>query len=53
MLEKLVHQQMELKFLDIQVLKLLQPLKSFKVIKNFGTYYDPIYKIKLFNESIV
>ena len=28
-------------------------LKSFKVVKNFGTYYDPVYKIKLFNESIV
>lgn len=33
--------------------KTIAPLKSFKVIKNFGTYYDPIYKIKLFNESIV
>jgi murein DD-endopeptidase MepM/ murein hydrolase activator NlpD len=31
----------------------IAPLKSFKVIKNFGTYYDPVYKIKLFNESIV
>jgi murein DD-endopeptidase MepM/ murein hydrolase activator NlpD len=31
----------------------IAPLKSFKVVKNFGTYYDPIYKIKLFNESIV
>lgn len=30
-----------------------KPLKSFTVIKKFGTYYDPIYKIKLFNESIV
>jgi len=33
--------------------KTIAPLKSFKVIKNFGTYYDPVYKIKLFNESIV
>ena len=33
--------------------KTIAPLKSFKVVKNFGTYYDPIYKIKLFNESIV
>lgn len=33
--------------------KTIAPLKSFKVLKNFGTYYDPIYKIKLFNESIV
>ena len=31
----------------------ISPLKSFKIVKNFGTYYDPIYKIKLFNESIV
>ena len=30
--------------------KSIAPLKSFKVVKNFGTYYDPIYKIKLFNE---
>lgn len=33
--------------------KTIAPLKSFKVVKNFGTYYDPIYKIKLFNESII
>lgn len=33
--------------------KTIAPLKSFKVIKKFGTYYDPVYKIKLFNESIV
>lgn len=33
--------------------KAIAPLKSFKVLKNFGTYYDPVYKIKLFNESIV
>lgn len=33
--------------------KTIAPLKSFKVVKQFGTYYDPIYKIKLFNESIV
>ena len=32
--------------------KSITPLKSFKVVKNFGTYYDPVYKIKLFNESI-
>lgn len=31
----------------------IAPLKSFNVVKKFGTYYDPIYKIKLFNESIV
>jgi len=33
--------------------KTIAPLKSFNVVKKFGTYYDPIYKIKLFNESIV
>ena len=33
--------------------KTIAPLKSFDVVKKFGTYYDPIYKIKLFNESIV
>lgn len=33
--------------------KTIAPLKSFKVVKNFGTYVDPVYKIKLFNESIV
>ena len=32
--------------------KSITPLKSFKVVKNFGTYFDPVYKIKLFNESI-
>ena len=32
--------------------KTIAPLKSFKVVKNFGTYFDPVYKIKLFNESI-
>ena len=33
--------------------KSIAPLKSFKIVKNFGTYFDPVYKIKLFNESIV
>lgn len=33
--------------------KTIAPLKSFRVIKKFGTYYDPVYKIKLFNESVV
>ena len=33
--------------------KTIAPLKNFEVVKNFGTYYDPVYKIKLFNESIV
>lgn len=33
--------------------KTIAPLKSFSIEKPFGTYYDPVYKIKLFNESIV
>jgi len=33
--------------------KTIAPLKSFKVVKKFGSYYDPVYKIKLFNESVV
>ncbi len=32
--------------------KSISPLKSFKIVKNFGTYFDPVYKIKLFNESV-
>jgi murein DD-endopeptidase MepM/ murein hydrolase activator NlpD len=41
------------KIVKYKGLPTIAPLKSFKVVKNFGTYYDPIYKIKLFNESIV
>ncbi len=33
--------------------KTIAPLESFVVVKNFGKYFDPIYKIELFNESIV
>ncbi len=33
--------------------KTIAPLDSFNVIKKFGTYFDPVYKIELFNESIV
>lgn len=33
--------------------KTIAPLDSFKVVKKFGKYYDPVYKIKLFNESMV
>lgn len=32
--------------------KTIAPLKSYKIIKKFGKFYDPVYKIKLFNESI-
>ncbi len=32
--------------------KTISPIYGAKVIKKFGTYIDPIYKIKIFNESI-
>ena len=32
--------------------KTISPLPGAKLIKKFGTYIDPIYKIKIFNESI-
>ncbi|QKF81665.1 murein hydrolase activator EnvC family protein [Halarcobacter ebronensis] len=33
--------------------KTIAPLDSFTVVKKFGKYFDPVYKIELFNESIV
>ena len=32
--------------------KTISPLQNARIIKRFGTYIDPIYKIKIFNESI-
>jgi murein DD-endopeptidase MepM/ murein hydrolase activator NlpD len=32
--------------------KTIAPLASYIIVKKFGKYYDPIYKIELFNESI-
>ncbi len=32
--------------------KTISPIAGARVIKKFGTYVDPIYKIKIFNESI-
>ena len=32
--------------------KTISPIRGAKVVKKFGTYIDPIYKIKIFNESI-
>ena len=32
--------------------KTISPISGAKLIKKFGTYVDPIYKIKIFNESI-
>ena len=33
--------------------KTISPLKSYTIIQNFGNYTDPIYKIKIFNESVI
>ena len=32
--------------------KTISPLSNARVTKKFGTYIDPIYKIKIFNESV-
>lgn len=32
--------------------KTIAPLKSYEVIKKFGKYYDEVYKMELFNESV-
>ncbi|MBD3840852.1 MAG: peptidoglycan DD-metalloendopeptidase family protein [Campylobacterales bacterium] len=32
--------------------KTIAPLKSYDITKKFGTYYDEVYKMELFNESI-
>ena len=32
--------------------KTIPPLKEYEIIRKFGTYHDPIYKIKLFSESV-
>ena len=32
--------------------KTISPIAGARVIKKFGTYVDPIYKIKIFNESV-
>ena len=31
----------------------ISPLRHAKVVKRFGTYVDPIYKIKIFNDNVV
>jgi murein DD-endopeptidase MepM/ murein hydrolase activator NlpD len=33
--------------------KTIAPLKSYTVTQKFGNYTDPIYKIKIFNESVI
>ena len=32
--------------------KTISPIRGAKLVKKFGTYVDPIYKIKIFNESV-
>jgi len=33
-------------------IKTIAPLKSYTVVKKFGKYYDKVYKMELFNESV-
>jgi len=33
--------------------KTIPPLRHFTITKKFGKYFDPVYKIKLFNDSII
>ncbi len=33
--------------------KTIAPLKNFIIKRKFGNYYDPIYKMKIFNESVI
>ena len=32
--------------------KTISPIRGARLVKKFGTYVDPIYKIKIFNESV-
>ena len=32
--------------------KTIAPLKSYTIVQKFGTFVDPIYKIKIFNDSV-
>ena len=32
--------------------KTISPIRGARVVKRYGTYIDPIYKIKIFNESV-
>ncbi|MBD3830823.1 MAG: peptidase M23, partial [Arcobacter sp.] len=42
----------EMKTIEYRGEKTISPLKSYTITKNYGTYTDPIYGIKIFNESI-
>ncbi|WP_104741640.1 murein hydrolase activator EnvC family protein [Helicobacter ailurogastricus] len=32
--------------------KTIAPLTSYKIVQKFGPYFDPVYKLKVFNESV-
>jgi len=40
------------KIYDYRGKKTISPIPGARVVKRFGTYIDPVYKIKIFNESI-
>ncbi len=31
----------------------ISPIESYEIEQKFGTYFDPVYKLKVFNESII
>ncbi|WP_257842474.1 peptidoglycan DD-metalloendopeptidase family protein [Helicobacter sp. 11S02629-2] len=33
--------------------KTIAPLTNYTVEQNYGTYYDPVYKLKVFNEGVI
>lgn len=33
--------------------KHISPIKNYTILKEFGTYIDPVYKMKIFNDSII
>ncbi len=33
--------------------KTMPPLKNFYIKRKFGPYYDPVYKIRIFNQSVI
>ena len=33
--------------------KTIPPLKGYSIVQDFGTYIDPIYKIKIFNDGLI
>ncbi len=41
------------KIVDYKGKKTISPLKSYTVSQRFGNYTDPIYNIKIFNESVI